>query len=331
MVTTLPTQWEQTHGRIGIERTNAIQAHLQVRAVLERDTRLQDWSVDTVLIGSYKRKTAIYPVHDVDVFVKLPGAPVAATPEQIFSEIQRVLVNHYGERATEQRRSMKVSGFAGGLTVDAVPAVPEGHVWKIPQTAAEPTGDSWVKDRWEETDPEHLTELTDNVQAASSEIAGQRSYLRTVRIIKQIRDTHIGADEKPGGLYFELLTYWAFGAGVSAPSYAELLAPVLSSISGQLASGSPLIEPGMGRPYDPAPSATSLARAAGLVARLAVDASRALGLDDCEAAVVWRRMLGENEKVGWCFPLPPGCSESGTRISPLVNRDRGSNTDRGFA
>jgi hypothetical protein len=42
-------------------------------------------------------------------------------------------------------------------------------------------------------------------------------------------------------------------------------------------------------------------------------------------------MLGENDKLGPVFPLPPGCSESGTRIAALPNRDRGSNSDRGFA
>jgi len=74
-----------------------------------------------------------------------------------------------------------------------------------------------------------------------------------------------------------------------------------------------------------------LGMATAVFGRLAADARRALTLDDCAAAVVWRAMLGKNEKVGWCFPLPPGCTESGTRIAPLANTDRGSNADRGFA
>jgi len=332
MVTTLAAEWRQVHTRIGIERANAIAAHLEVRMVLEGDAKLREWGVDTVLIGSYKRKTAIYPCKDVDVFVKLPKAPDDATPELVFTEVQRALVSHFGEqRATEQRRSMKVSGFADDLTVDAVPAVPDGARWKIPQTDTARVGDRWVKDRWETTDPERLTDLTDERQKASSVIDADHSYLRTVRIVKQIRDAHIGRDNKPSGLYFELLTYWAFVGDTAADSYVELLVPVLEAIAIRLSSGVIVTEPAMNQPYAPAPAPEDLARAATVFTTLAADARRALTLDDCEAAVVWRRMLGQNDKVGWVFPIPPGCSETGQRLVPIANPDRGSNRDRGFA
>jgi hypothetical protein len=331
MVTTLPAQWEQTHTRIGIERANAIKAQLEVRAVLELDPRLRDWAVDTVLIGSYARKTAIFPCKDVDIFVKLPKAPPDATPEQVFSEVQRVLVAHFGGRATEQRRSIKISGFDEGLTVDAVPAAPDDDRWKIPQTGAKPIDDHWIKDRWEVTNPERLTELTDEAQKASSVINAQPSYLRTVRLVKQMRDAHIGRGEKPGGLYFELLTYWAFRDGATAESYAELLVPVLQSITTRLSAGIPVTEPAMNQPYEPVPDPAALASAAAVFGRLATSARTALTLGDCEAAVVWRQMLGQNDKVGWCFPLPPGCTQTGTRIQPIANTDRGSDVDRPFA
>jgi hypothetical protein len=331
MTTTLPAQWRQVHSRIGIERANAIAAHLEVRGVLEVDPKLREWGVDTELIGSYKRKTAIFPCKDVDIFVKLPKAPADAAPEEVFTEVQRVLVDYYKERATEQRRSMKVSGFADGLTVDAVPAVPEDGHWKIPQTDTVKTGDRWVKNRWEATNPERLTDLTDERQKASSEIEGEHSYLRMVRIVKQIRDTAIGREEKPGGLYFELMTYWTFVGGAAGDTYAELLVPVLDSIAASLASGIQVIEPGMNQPYEPTPKAADLARAANAFAGLAAEARRALTLDDCAAALVWRRMLGQNDKVGWCFPLPAECSETGQRVTPISNADRGSNRDRGFA
>jgi hypothetical protein len=331
MVTTLPTQWEDVHLRIGIEPENAINAHVQVRVELETDAKLQEWGVDTVLIGSYRRKTAIYPCKDVDVFVKLPKAPADATPEEVFTEVQRVLVARFKGRAAEQRRSMKISGFADGLTVDAVPAVPDGSRWKIPQTDVKPVGEHWVKDRWETTDPERLTTFTEDAQAASPTISGKPSYVRTVRLIKQLRDIHVGQDEKPGGLYFELLTHWAFRQGVTADSYAELLVPVLDSISQSLGSGIAVTEPAMERPYAPAPDAAKMAQAALAFGRLAAEARIAPTLDECAAAAVWRQMLGRNEKVGWCFPLPLGCTDSGTRIAALPNKDRGSDADRGFA
>ena len=328
---TLPTQFEQTHARIGIERANAIKAQVDVRTRLELDARLREWGVDTVLIGSYARKTAIYPCKDVDVFVRLPKAPADATPEQVFTEVQRVLVNAYARRATEQRRSIKVDGFDDGLTVDAVPAVPNGDRWKIPQTDSKQVGERWIKDRWELTNPERLTALAEASHENSPEIAGQRSYLRTVRLVKQMRDEHIGRGEKPSGLYFELLTYWAFRDGATAESCAELLLPVLNSIAARLESGVVVTEPAMNEPYAPAPDPAVLDNAARVFRSFASDARRALLLDDCKAAVIWRRMLGENEKVGAVFPLPPGCTESGARIAPLINKDRGSNDDRPFA
>ena len=331
MVTTLPTQWAQTHARIGIERANAIKAHAEVRLVLEVDRRLCDWGVDTVLIGSYARKTAIYPCKDVDVFVKLPKASTEATPEEVFTEVQRALQAHFGARATEQRRSMKVSGFADDLTVDAVPAVPDGAHWKIPQTASKQVGERGIKDRWETTDPERLSALTGDAQRASAEVDGDPSYVRTVRLVKQMRDTHIGRGEKPSGFYFELLTYWAFREGATAGSYAELLVPVLDSVALRLTSGIIVTEPAMDQPYSPAPEPDVLQKAATAFGRLAVDARRALSLDDCPAAIVWRAMLGQNDKVGWCFPLPPGCTGSGDMIAALPNRDRGTNVDRDFA
>jgi len=331
MTTTLPNQWDEAHRRISIEPEGAIDAHREVRGVLEADEKLKSRDVVTILIGSYARKTAIFHCKDVDVFVKLPGAPQDATPEQVFTEVQQALVAYFGkERATEGRRSMRISGFEDELTVDAVPAVPECSHWRIPQTDRMLPRLRQAKDRWEETDPERLTELASQAQAASAMISGEPSYRKMVRVIKQMRDTHIGKDVAPGGLYFELLTYWAFRRGATAGSYAELLVPVLDDIVAQLASGQPVVEPAMARPYDPAPDSDAIADAAKAFARLAVDARRALAADDCEAASIWRRMLGENDR-GPCFPLPPGCTEEGRRIAPLTNRDRGPSGDRPYA
>lgn len=329
MVTTLASEFRQAHIRIAIERTHAIAAHLDVRAKLETDRKLVEWGVDTVLIGSYARKVSIFPCHDVDVFVKLPECPVELSPEAVFTEVQRVLVDAYGDRATEQRRSMKVDGFPDELSVDAVPAVKDGLQWKIPQTDRQMVGGRWVKDRWEPTNPERLSELTDERQAASSVIDGDASYRRTIRLVRQIREHHL-AHAKPGGLYVELLTYWAFNGGVSGESYAELLAQTLAVIAAQLSAGVVVIEPGMNQPYDPAPEPEALAEAGRLFSRLANDARRALELEECPAAAIWRNILGENPR-GRCFPLPPGCAESGEKIVALPHKDRGPDVARPFA
>ena len=64
---------------------------------------------------------------------------------------------------------------------------------------------------------------------------------------------------------------------------------------------------------------------------MAIDADRALRLDDCPAAAIWRKMIGKNDKAGWCFPLPADCNESGERIRAIPQADRGPNVDRPFA
>ena len=328
-MTTLPEQFRQTLTRIGIEATPAIAAHLSVRGVLEADPALRSWGVDTILIGSYARKTSIYPCHDVDVFVKLPRCR-ESSPEVVFTELQRSLVAAFGDRAKEQRRSMTVRDFAGGLSVDAVPAVAADGHWQIPQTDLQTVGERWVKDRWEATNPERFTEMTKIIQRDGPKVDGDGAYTRVVRLVRQIRETALG-ETKPGALYFELLTYHALVSGVSGDSYAELLALVLAAIADQLQSGAVVTEPAMARPYSPAPDTTLIRGAATIFSRLALDAERALSLDDCAAAVVWRAMLGQNGR-GWCFPLPPGCDESGDRRTPIaVTPDRGPDVARPFA
>ncbi len=55
----------------GNKRDRAIAAHTEVRELLEADTELADWGIETLLIGSYARQTARYPGKDVDVFLRL--------------------------------------------------------------------------------------------------------------------------------------------------------------------------------------------------------------------------------------------------------------------
>jgi hypothetical protein len=337
MATTLSGQFESTLERIGIKDEAARKAELDVRAKLEADKNLQEWGVDTILIGSFARKTSIYPCHDADVFVRLQRCN-ETNPETVFSEVQRVLVAAYGStRATEQRRSMKVDGFEGDdgveLSVDAVPAVPVGDHWQIPQTGPERIQGRWVKDQWEETKPERVTEISRAVNSASPSVNGRSSYLHVVRFVRQIRETHL-ADNGPSGFYFELLTQWSFRSKRrTETSYAELLAGSLAEIATELESARPLIEPGMGRAFTPAPTQAERTAAASKFRSLAISAGAALQLDECSAAVAWRVIFGEAPKVaGPAFPLPLGCTEDGRRISSITaNPDRGSDRERGFA
>jgi len=307
---------------LGDKRQRAMDAHAQVRAVLEADDDLVANGVDTILIGSYGRETAIYPGRDVDVFVKLPECQEG--PDETFEMVKRALATEYEDRVEEGRRSLRID-FPDGFSVDAVPAIPSGSGrWQIPQADedAERTG-------WEETDPEEFGRLT--VERNKTHLVGtQGAYVPTVKLVRQIRQHHLG-DRKPRGLYLEIETYWAFEAAVTGSSFAEILAGSLRRIATQLESGVVINDPALGREYSPTPQSADLESAASVFRDLATKAALALAADRCEAARLWREILGKNE-INWVFPIPTGCDEAGkatTTITPIA--DRGSREARPFA
>ena len=147
------------------------------------------------------------------------------------------------------------------------------------------------------TDPERLTELTSE-RNRSPKVGDRGAYVPTAKLVRQARSSILG-DAKPGGLYFEMLTYWAFTNGrVTGDSFAEIFSSALRSIADQLQSGNPLIDPALGTPYRPAPSAGDLEFAAKMLDAYADLAEEALTLDRCKAAINWRRILGRNDRGG---------------------------------
>lgn len=327
---TLASQFDQALTLIGIgekaERAQA--AHKEVRQILQGSETLRKWGVDTILIGSYARQTAIYPGKDVDVFSKMTKLDTSASPPTVFEAVRDALVSHYGQRATPQRRSVKVA-FGQDFSVDAVPAVRSRARWAVPNR--NPAAWAQPQSRWIDTDPERLGDLTTERNRQPT-VGGQGAYVPVVKLVRQIREHHLG-DAKPGGLYMELLTYNAFGEPMKGDSFAEFLAITLRRISNLLGAAvqNPVIDPALGTPYAPAPAADELQAAQAQFGKLAADAERALGLERCPAAVVWRGILGKNGR-GPCFPLPSGCDESGRAISAVtVNTRRGSDEARPFA
>jgi hypothetical protein len=317
---TLPDQFRGALVRIelGEKHARVIAAHTEIRSHLEADEGLRAWGVDTVLIGSYARHTAIFPGKDVDVFTKLTKLDTSVDPNTVFEAVHTVLVARYGDRAEAQARSIKVTFPIDGeedFAVDVVPAVKMGSRWGIPRRDR----DLWTSpdpgERWRETDPENLTELSSQLNGKVI-VDGQGAYVPVVKLVRQTRRHHRG-DEKPGGFYFELMTYWTFIAGLERDSFAELFAASLRSIATQLASSTPLVYPALNQPFRPAPEPTDRDAAAAVFGDLATKAELALTLNRCPAAALWREILGENDR-GPCFPLPPGCDEKGNEIKNVT-------------
>jgi SMODS domain-containing protein len=326
---TLNEQFKAALTRIeisGSRQDNAAKAHKEVREVLESDKDLKEMGVDTILIGSYSRHTGVYPGRDVDVFAKLTRRDVSSAPKSIFDAVNGVLVREYGALAQPQRRSTTVLFEEYELSVDAVAAVRSSGIWAIPDISKAGRERGWVS-----TNPERLGELT-TILNGKKIIDGKGGYVPVVKLVRQTREAHLG-DSGPGGLYFELLTYWAFFAGIPGASYAEAFAQTLRAIAEQLRASEthPLIDPAVKTPFSPKPSPEELALAIRRFEKLAAKAEQALGLPKCQAAVVWREILGSNGR-GQCFPLPEGCDETGKLIGAItVNTGRGTNEARPFA
>jgi hypothetical protein len=307
-----------TRLELGDKRKRVIASHTEIRELLEGDALLNSWGVGTVLIGSYARETAIYPGKDVDVFAKMTMLDTTVSPRTLYEGVEAVLVKEYGDRAKPRARSINVAFPMDGDTdfsVDVVPAVRYGRRWAIPRHDTMRWDAPDTKDRWVETDPEKLTELTMEMNG-TLKVDGQGAYVPVVKLVRQTRKHH-REEGKPGGFYFEVMTYWAFKAGIGGGSFAEVFAATLRSIATQLTSSAPVMDPVLGREYRPVPDRQDLAAAAAAFSQLAAKAERALVLNRCPAAVVWRDILGRNDR-GPCFPLPPGCDEKGSEIKDVA-------------
>jgi len=317
---TLHTQFSQALSNIEISdarRQRAIAAHTEIQSSLSSDKTLCDWGINTRLIGSYSRHTAIHPGKDVDVFARLERLDTRANPEAVYQRVWEVLVARYGRRATPQARSIKVefpsgTGIDTSLAVDAAPAVRSGNRWAIPAKDRNLWADS--PSRWVVTDPERFGELSSDLNAAawSPTVRGQDAYKPVVKLMRQVREAHLG-DLKPGGLYIEFATYDVWNSRlVRGSEWGQLLTVTLGAVASRFAAAptKPLVDPGLGTPVDPALDAAVWHSAAQTFRRLADLAEVALSAERCTAAAKWREILGKNAR-GQVLPLPPGCDARG--------------------
>ena len=303
----------------GQKRKRAIDAHTEIRELLQQDEQLKEWGVEPLLIGSYGRDTGIYPGKDVDVFLRFTKLDTKAGPRAVFDAVWRVIVRKYGQygqpggRAQQQARSVKVlfpdrDRISGGdFSVDAVPAVRHGEFWAIPTKDQ----NRWVEGegRWVTTGAVLFGDLSTELnQAATSPRVGDRpAYKPIVKLVRQIRETHLG-EKRPGGLYLEFVTFEAWRSRLVAGSeWDVLLARTLQCIADrfQRAGVNPLLDPVLGTPVDPPLSAGQVEQAAAIFGRLAAAANRALLLNDTDAATEWRKILGGNDRANPVLPYPP--------------------------
>ena len=328
----LRNQFEQALTNIevnGQKRKRAIDAHTEIRELLQQDEKLKEWGVEPLLIGSYGRDTGIYPGKDVDVFLRFTRLDTRAEPRAVFNAVWRVIVRKYGQygqdggRAQQQARSVKVlfpdrDRISGGdFSVDAVPAVRHGDLWAIPTKDQ----NRWVEGegRWVTTGAVLFGDLSTelNQSATSPRVSDRPAYKPIVKLVRQIRQTHLG-DQRPGGLYLEFVTFDAWRSGlVGGSEWDVLLARTLQCIADRFrqAGVNPLRDPVLGTPVDPPLSAGQVEQAAAIFEKLAAAANRALPMNDTDAATEWRKILGGNDRANPVLPYPPS---TGGRVGSTV-------------
>lgn len=298
------------------------------------------------------------------MFAKLTSESIdTIEPAVAFDLIFKVLELAFPGRVQPQERSVKVEyrpsllpavsfvrqaarllgendviGPADGFefSVDVVPAVRFGSVWGIPDRGRERWTRTATAERWTRTNPEKLTELTQQLNGQAS-INGQRAYVPTVKAIRQIRRAHLG-DAKPGGFYFELLVHEGVTIGqIKGDSWAEITASTLRYLADRLltVAATPLCDPVLDQPYNPQPSPAAVTHAAAVFAQLAQRAEVAITAEKCPAAAAWRHIFGSNTKVnGPVFELPSGCRADGTPMPVFAatqsNPVRGTDEAHGF-
>jgi hypothetical protein len=305
----------------GDDKTNAPEAHRLVRDALEADSKLAEYGVSPVLIGSYKRNVSIKRVKDVDVFVRLPDVLSNVTSKDILDRFFSVLHAEFGtdpdghRRTKRQDRSLQVSFPEYDLYVDAVPARPYGggETWEIPQKGDE--------NKWVRTNPEALTALSSEMNAAHDGY-----YVPTVKLLRQTRRALLGTGKKPGGFFIEVATYQAFALGlVSGSDQAEYYVSAVREVSKIIDT---LVSYGIGVNDPTLPGQTIRIRATDeeleaartRFADAATTASDALDKEDeGKAALVFRKLLGKNGADETVFPMPPGFNEDGSKRASSIS------------
>ena len=299
------------------DKDNAQKAHLEVRSHLERDSTLQGYGIDTVLIGSYKRNVSIRRVKDVDVLSKLPRLPVNCDPRMLLQWFGRVLMAVYGsQRVKLQDRSLKVDFPSIDLAVDVVPA--------RPSLARPGSGYIEIPDKhggWQETNPEKLTELTTQM---NKHYGGE--YVPLVKLIRQTRRSNL--DKRPGGFFFEILTYHAAMSGLCADSDESLFVSALETIARQLHDvavlGIPVPDPTRpGECIAIRATQAQMSAAERTFRELAAKAREATKKTTCEAALAYQQILGKNDDGETVFEMPAACNPDGTE-KQLVDPQRGA-------
>jgi predicted nucleotidyltransferase len=186
------------------ERDEAIRQHTVLRGNL---TAALGGVETTLLMGSYRRGTAIRPLSDIDVFVVLDAAKHANTraggPHALLKEIARALrVAYPAHQPRLQGRSVNVEFAGTGIGYDLVPAFASGWMRTLDGKPAEYEIPDRNLNQWIKTNPQRHH---DACVAANERAGGMLNGL-----IKAVKQWNRGHGERVTSFHLEVMSYGAF-------------------------------------------------------------------------------------------------------------------------
>lgn len=178
---------------------DAIREHEEVRKWLAEHSDFKKIHVETFLAGSYRRKTSVTPIKDVDIVVICSMDAYSASPRPLLDRLHRALAGNkrYKPRATPRRRSIQIE--LARVDLDVVPTVaPKGTdaPLLIPDRDVQ---------RWFPTNPKGHIEWTQKLNAATKQSDADRGrFVPLVKMARWWRQEQLKGKRHPKGHMIEL-------------------------------------------------------------------------------------------------------------------------------
>jgi hypothetical protein len=213
----------------------AQEAHERVRSALEQDEKYGKYVLGSFLYGSYKRRTAVGDIKDVDVVI-LTDYDITDpenTPSKVLRKLKAALARCYDdpENPEYQRRSIRVNDplpehSDSELTLDIIPAVAlqgKDNPLMVPDKEQK---------IWVESHPKgHLSKVSE----LNADDCSRGMFVPLVKIMKwwwkyqcQLRQPKV-VRPKPKGFWVECLTAENFDRSMT--TYADHFIKVLENVS----------------------------------------------------------------------------------------------------
>lgn len=180
---------------------DAIKAHEPVRDWLANHDTFGGAHVETILAGSYRRRTSVTPIKDVDIVVICEASEYdPRNPRKLLNKLKAALDDNkkYKTRTTPRRRSIQIE--LERIDLDIVPTVALNGK---DRPLLIPDRDVSV---WFDTNPKAHVLWTQELNAATKADESDRGrFVPLVKMAKWWRREHLGARRHPKGHMVELI------------------------------------------------------------------------------------------------------------------------------